>query len=219
MTDAESDVHSASETPAKPRPLIVAIVIVAVIGIGIVLWEEGFEHRVTNKNLSLVEPGLWRSGQISKHMIGPFLSRYQPDVIVSLSKDNPENEHNMAEYHAARAAGVERYHVSLKGDGTGDPMEYVDAIEQIHHSRAEGKTVLVHCWAGSERTGGLVALYRTLVRGQPADEAIRDELTRHGHDIDEGILTGYLNENVATIARELHSRGVIEELPRDLPTF
>ncbi|MEM1012829.1 MAG: hypothetical protein AAGI46_11490 [Planctomycetota bacterium] len=195
-------------------------IITTVVGLaGVVLWEEGIEHRVTTKNVGLVEPGLYRSGQISRFMIGPAIDNLELDVIVSLSIDNPDNPHNVAEFEAARAAGVERYHVNLRGDGTGDPTEYVDALAYIVEARKADKTTLVHCWAGSERTGGLTALYRTLIRGETWGEDLVSELRDYGHDVDRGVLIDYLNEHVETIAQSLVDRGVIEALPETLPVF
>ncbi len=192
---------------------------VVVLAGAVVLWEEGLEHRVVAKNLGVVEPGLYRSGQFSRFMIGPALRQTRPDLIVSLSYDKPTNPHNMAEFAAARDGGIERVHVNLRGDGTGKPKEYVEALVHIVNARRDDKVVLVHCWAGSERTGGLTALYRTLIKGQPADETIVQELDAYGHDLDEGVLLDYLNNNVGVIAQGLVNAGVIDELPDPLPVF
>ena len=192
--------------------------VVAALGFGVLLWEEGLEGRATYKNLDQVEPGLYRSGQVSRFSVGPALRRIDADVIVSLSPDNPENPHNVAEFEAARHMGVERHHVNLRGDGTGDPQEYVDALAHIHDAREKGKTVLVHCWAGSERTSGAAALWRVLVRGESPEDAVA-EMPRYGHDLEEGVLVDYLNDNVAAIAAGLVERGVIDRVPDPLPVF
>ncbi len=196
-----------------------ALSLLVAAGLAVTLYEKGLEDRVEMKNLGLVEPGLWRSGQFSRFMVGPALAYVEPDLIVSLSEDKSTNADNMAEKAAAASAGIERVHVSLKGDGTGDPMEYVTALGYVIDARREGKTVLVHCYAGSERTGGMIALYRTLVQGRPADEAILDELSGYKHDVEDGVLIDYLNANVETIATELHARGHLAEIPRPLPHF
>ena len=196
-----------------------AIALVLAAGVGVFAYENGLDERVEMKNLSRVEQGLWRSGQFSQFMVGPSLNYVDPDLIVSLSVDNPENPDNMAEYAAARAAGIERVHVSLKGDGTGDPDEYVEAIVYAIEARRADRTVLVHCSAGSERTGGFVALWRTLVNGESVNEGIAQELRRHGHDLEEGVLVDYLNDNVAFIADGLVERGYLAERPDPLPHF
>ena len=202
------------------RVVPVALVVVAVLAFAVLLWEEGLKDRATYKNLAQVEPGLWRSGQISAHAIGPALRRVGPDLIISLSPDNLANpaNHNAAEARAARVAGVRREHVDLRGDGTGDPREYVDALTLIADARARGDTVLVHCWAGSERTGGVVALWRVLFRGEKPAVAVR-EMSDHGHDVEEGPLIDYLNRHLPDIAAALVERGVLDRLPDPPPEF
>ena len=204
--------------PGRFHGVGVVLTIVAFVAFAVVLWEEGLEHRVREKNLGQVEPGLWRSGQLSRFNVGPTLSRVAPDLIVSLSYDNPENPHNMAEFEAAKTLGIRREHVNLAGDGTGDPMEYVDALQWMAEARDRGETVLVHCWAGSERTGGLVALYRVLFRGESPREAVK-QMRGYGHDVDEGVLIDYLNEHVGAIATALAERGVLGAVPDPLPHF
>ncbi len=59
------------------------------------------------------------------------------------------------------------------GDVTEDYL--VDALRQF---RAAPKPVVVHCWHGSDRTGGFVAAYRIVFEGWKREAAI-DEF-RHG---------------------------------------
>ena len=196
----------------------VAAVVLAIAFI-VLVWERGLDERTTSKNLGEVEPGFYRSGQISQHMIGPTLSKLDIDTVISLSPDNPDNADNMAEYNAAKSLGLERYHVQLRGNGTGNPDEYVKALAHLIEAKQHGHTVLVHCSAGSERTGGLVALYRTLFLGMPADEAVV-EMAEFKHDADENSpLIAYLNENVEYIAGELVRLGVLPAVPETLPHF
>ncbi|MEL7238206.1 MAG: hypothetical protein AAGK78_05030 [Planctomycetota bacterium] len=195
------------------------VIFLVVVGLIIFIWEDGLEDRVTAKNIGLVEPGIYRSGQISPHMIGPTLQQLGIDTIISLSYDNPERWENMAEYRTAKTMGVERFHVRLSGDGTGAPREYVQALAYLHDARQDDKTVLVHCWAGSERTSGFVALYRTLFHdGDP--EAVVREMARYKHEADaDSPLIKYLNENIGEIAEGLVARGLLAEAPSPLPQF
>ena len=208
------------QTRPALRVVTGSLAALAAIAFAVLLWEEGLKDRATYKNLARVEPGLWRSGQISAHAIGPALRRVGPDLIVSLSPDNLANphNHNAAEARAARVAGVRREHVDLRGDGTGDPREYVDALTLIADARDRGETVLVHCWAGSERTGGVIALWRVLFRGEDPAVAVR-EMSDHGHDVEGGPLVDYLNRHLPEIAAALADRGVLERVPDPLPEF
>ncbi len=190
------------------------------VGIALVV-ADGLKDRFTYKNLGEVEPRLWRSGQISRFTIGPALREIDPTLIVSLSKeDNPSNSDNMAEKSAAETLGIKRIHVNLSGDGTGRPEEYVKALAAIIEEHERGGVVLYHCWAGSERTSGVTALYRTLYQGQSAEAAVR-EMHAYGHDVDEGKLIAYLNENIAYIAERLAGPDyrVLPAVPDVLPRF
>ena len=66
------------------------------------------------------------------------------------------------------------------GNGTGDPAHVVEALVAIHDAIGRGDQVLVQCAAGSERTGGVIYLYRTLVLGESPDAAYA-ELLGYGH--------------------------------------
>ena len=215
----KSPTQTATDGRAAPAWAVV-LCLVAAVGFGVLVWEDGLKDRVTYKNLGEVEPGLWRSGQISQFAIGPALRSIRPTLIVSLSEDNPLNADNMAEKGAAETLGIRRVHVQLSGDGTGDPEEYVKALAAVIEEHERGGVVLVHCSAGSERTSGVAALYRTLYQGRPAAEAVR-EMPEYKHDLEEGVLVDYLNENVAHIAQRLASGeyGVIDRVPDPLPRF
>ncbi len=219
--DGQSTAQSTAQSESRPgkfHSIGVVLTLIAFIAFGVVLWEEGLKDRVRKKKLGLVEPRLWRSGQISRFMIGPTLSQVSPDLIVSMSYDNPENPHNMAEFEAAKALGIRRQHVNLSGDGTGDPGEYVDAVQWIVEALQRDETVLVHCWAGTERTSGVVSLYRVLFRGESPADAVT-HMRGYGHDVDEGVLINYLNQNIGAIAAALVERGVLDRIPDPLPVF
>ena len=51
----------------------------------------------------------------------------------------------------------------LEGDGSGDINFYAETIEHIVEAKEAEKPILVHCAAGTMRTGAAVAFYRLLV--------------------------------------------------------
>ena len=89
----------------------------------------------------------------------------------------------------------------------------------VARSEREGKTVLVHCYAGSQRTGGVVALYRLLVlHWTPAD--VLREMQQYKYDpVESPILLQYLNAHMREIATDLVADGTIPALPDPLPRF
>jgi hypothetical protein len=211
--------HPADPTnPRRGSTLTLVLVALVTIGLGVVVWEEGLEDRATFKNLSEVGPDLYRSGQLTRFTVGPALRRLQPDHIVVLGSNDKDDPNHVAERAAAASLGIPQSYHPLAGDGLGDPYSYVSGLAKMHEVRQRGERVLVHCWAGSERTGGFVALYRTLFHGHPADEAVA-EMHRFGHDDDETVLIDYLNENVGLIASSLVDLGVLAAVPDPLPVF
>ena len=79
--------------------------------------------------------------------------------------------------------------------------------------------MLVHCAAGSQRTGGVFAAYRTLVQGMAPEQAIA-EMQKFDWDPDKDqVLLDYLNENIGHIAQQLVLAGVIGQVPSPLPAF
>ncbi|MBT3898454.1 MAG: hypothetical protein HOF32_07210, partial [Gammaproteobacteria bacterium] len=79
--------------------------------------------------------------------------------------------------------------------------------------------VLVHCSAGSQRTGGVIAMYRLLVQKQPV-LPILEEMEQYDWDAkDDRVLSIYLDKNIDILAERLVSLSVIEAVPSHLPSF
>lgn len=205
-----------SETAAKNTHRLRALIIgVLVVAAAIFVWD-AVKYRFIAKRFGVVVPGrVYRSGQISKWMLDETVSEHGIAVIVDLQGVDPESEHQKYEIAAADRLGVELLRFPLAGDGTGDIERYADAVQAIAESEREGHPVLVHCAAGSQRTGGAVAAYRLLVRGDSPDVAF-SELERFKWD-PESPLIGYLNSHMAGLAEMLVERGVIDTVPDPLP--
>ena len=203
---------TARRVPRSVRNVVI-LALVVVAGIGV--WDT-FKYRFIAKRFGVVVPGkVYRSGQISRWMLDETISEHKIGAIVDLQGIDPASEHQQYEIAAAERLGVELHRFPLAGDGTGEIERYADAVETIAVCERAGKPVLVHCAAGSQRTGGAVAAYRLLVRGESPQEA-RSELERFKWD-PESPLIGYLNEHMAELARMLVERGVIERVPEPLP--
>jgi protein tyrosine/serine phosphatase len=77
--------------------------------------------------------------------------------------------------------------------------------------------VLVHCVAGAQRTGGVIAGYEMLVEKKPVDEAY-SQMRKYGHDPrDNPHLIDYLNAHMGELAKMLVDRHVIDRVPVPLP--
>ena len=177
-------------------------------------------ERVFPKNLAEVEPGLYRSGQIRFNLIEDTLRDLRIDLIVDLTHDlGNRDPSQIAEKRAVEKLGIEVRRFPMSGSGIGRVDQYADAIGEIARAEREGKRVLVHCRAGDRRTGGVIAAYQLLVKGESPEEA-RDELVRfRRRQGEETKLDRFLAEHLDDIARRLVEQGVIERVPDPMPTF
>lgn len=201
------------------RRVIFALATVAVVVGGAFLYAKVIRERVFPKRWGVVEAGqIYRSGQLHPALIERTLAGNGIDVIVDLNQPEPDNAAQRAEEQAAAKLKIERQLFPLIGDGTGDIEQYAQAIARMVEARRADQTVLVHCSAGTYRTGGVVACYRMLVEGWTPERA-RDEMLEYRWTADDATLPRYLNEHMAELAARLVELGAIEREPQPLPTF
>lgn len=222
--------HPTPPSNAPPAPRSVwrrwgLIVGVPLAMVGLALSAESLarlRHQLFPKRFGVVEPGrIYRSGQIASRLIGDVLSDNQIDVVVDLTNDSPSDPAELADKQAEIAAidrlGIERHQHILIPDGTGDLVTYAAAVKSVADGAAAGKRVLVHCAAGSQRTGGVVALYRLLVQHKPPSE-VYEEMQAFKYSVhDSPRLIEFLNGNMRDLAAELVRNGTIDEIPQNLP--
>ncbi|MCF7975279.1 MAG: dual specificity protein phosphatase family protein [Phycisphaerae bacterium] len=201
------------------KQLIQRIVLtVVLVGAGIWLWHDVIRDRVLPKRWGTVEQGaIYRSGQLSKSLIESTLEKNHIRTIISLTGEKPDDPDHIAEKAAADKLGIELLRFGLGGDGTGDIEHYAQAIAAIVKAKQEGKPVQVHCAAGTQRTGGVIACYRLLVLGDPKADVIREMRAYDWDPKDNPKLVPYINENMHTLATRLVALGVIESVPDPLP--
>lgn len=223
MSSAANLCAAASGTSSRPairrrlRQLFYALGGVLLIAGGILLWTEELKERFVAKRWGVVQPGLiYRSGQISDSLIRTMLERHDIRLVIDLTGRKPGNSHQDAELTAAYHLGAEHIRLPMPGDGRGDMEAYADAIELMVESTREGKPVLVHCSAGTQRTGGVIAMYRLLIQNQPPEQ-ICDEMQQYGWDPEgNGKLLVYLNAHADELAERLVKRGVLDRMPEKI---
>jgi protein tyrosine/serine phosphatase len=174
--------------------------------------------RFIPKRWGVVEEGkIYRSGQLSQHLVKQMLESNRIQVVVDLTWDDPNEPNHQAEIAAITELGIERRLCPLLSDGTGDVHIYARAVSEVAAAAREGKTVLVHCAAGAQRTGGVVALYRMLVQGKSPEFALA-EMRKYKYDPERSPrLLEYVNAHVGEIAADLVGDGTIERIPQPLP--
>lgn len=191
---------------------IVILIIVLVVAGGWRYWHKQLRHRLIPRRFGVVEQGqLYRSGKIHPELIRRVVEKNGIDVIVSLSGSYEPDE------MVAEELGLELHQYRLHGDGTGDIRVYADAIENIVEATEQEKAVLVHCSAGTMRTGAAVAFYRMLIQGCRDSGAILEEMRKYDWKTKKTVLPEYVNRNMYTLARILKARGIIDETPEPIP--
>jgi protein-tyrosine phosphatase len=197
-------------------PICLAVLL---IGGGIWFWE-AVKDSIIPKNFGVVQEGrLYRSGLLSEALVKKVLLKYKIKVIIDLAANSSENSDRKSEEQAAAELGIERLTFQLNGDGTGDVNDYARAIAAIVQAEQEHKPVLVHCNAGLQRTGGVIAAYQLLVE-RNAPSFVYNEFTRYDRDPwNDTALFEYVNRHMKELAVLLKKMGVITQVPDPLPVF
>lgn len=218
MSD-EQPGNSGGKRRSTGRLLLTIGLIAAVIGGGIWVWDGVLKDRLIAKRFGVVVPGsVYRSGQLSPYMIRKTLEENGIDLVVHLGEQDPNNKAHVAEQEAVEELGIERRLFPLSGDGTGDIESYAKAIAAIVEARDSGKQVLVHCAAGTYRTGGVIAAYRMLLEGASPAEA-EAEMEQYNWNPRNPILPEYLNSHMAELTQKLVEMGVLDSVPDPLPVL
>ncbi len=225
MTTIETDTQTniGQKIIAKPRhkTLWRLVILVLLVSGAAVFWHKVLRHRFVAKNFGVVTAGkVYRSGQISKWMLEPTIKKHHIQVVVELNGRDLNQPHQTEEIETLKKLNIEHYRFSgLGGKGTGDINNYADAIEIINRCVKEGKPVLVHCAAGAQRTGGVIATYRMLVLKESPASAFA-ELPKYGWKYPKNkVLLTYVNSHMQELAELLVKKGVIKEVPQPLPVL
>ncbi len=132
------------------------------------------------KRFGVVEEGkLYRSGELTTAALAKVVRERGIRTIIDFGAFEPGSADEAREQRSAQALGVTRFVLRLEGDGTGNLNNYVRALEIMNDPARQ--PVLVHCSAGTQRTGCAVALYRKVHTGASVD-ALIDEARQYDHD-------------------------------------
>ncbi len=184
-------------------------------GSAVLLWKKVIRDRLIPKRWAVVKKHrIYRSGRIAARLMRRTLAGHKIKVIVDLTGDNPKNPSQTAEKAAASQLGIELHRFTLRGSGTGDVNLYAEAVAAVILAEKQDRPVLIHCAAGVQRTGGVIAFYRLLVDKLPP-EMVLAELMKNGFNPKRNRkLLPYINKNFSRIATILHEKGLIEKIPQ-----
>lgn len=144
-----------------------------IVGLGAFLWTKAVAPNLFPKNFGVVDEGkVYRSGELTPAAFKLLRERHGIKTIIDLGTHEPGTADENREKRTAQLLGITRHVFNLEGDSTGNPNEYVEALRLM--TDPANQPVLVHCGAGSERTGMAVVLYRHITQGTPIDEAYQE---------------------------------------------
>lgn len=206
-------------TTGKRKRIALAAGGLLCVALAVFVWEHHLRDRFVPKKWGVVVPGkIYRSGQLSEHLVEKMLQQHGIKVIVDLTyEDLPNEPEQREELAAAERLGIEHKRFPLRGWGTGKVSHYVAAVMAIDQAVKENKPVLVHCTAGAQRTGGVLAVYQILLQQQQPSDVMR-EMMQYGWDPEaDKFMLGYLNDSMELFAEMLVEAGVLEAVPEPVP--
>lgn len=193
------------------RWITFSVVLILVVA----LLDEFVKPRIFPKRFGVViEDSLFRSGRIHHSLLPKVLAENQIDSIVTLTHEVPSKAYQAHERSIAESMGVNLVRFPLDGNGTGNVSSYIGALKYVYDELSNDRRVLVHCAAGSERTGGFMFFYQTLILKQNEKDAYT-EMRKYKFDPERNLaLLPYLEDTLPEVAEALADHGVqVAELP------
>lgn len=216
MRDATYDLVMTLNWPWNWKTGTLRSVVGVLVVIGALVWvfDAFVKHQAIAKNFAVVVPGsLYRSGELVPSTTKDVVERYNIRTIIDLGAHEPGTAEELLAQRTAEALGVDRVVFGLEGDGRGDPNDYLDALRII--ADPERAPVLVHCAAGSERTGACIAFYRHIYEGVDLDAAY-EETKSHRHRTHRNpLLEGVIDTWAEPLKRALDEG--LESVPQPQP--
>jgi tyrosine-protein phosphatase SIW14 len=189
--------------------------LLALGGIGSLAYAKLVRPNIVPKNFGVVDEGkLYRSGELTPSATKLVVDQNHIRTIVDLGAYDIDPAGERVAERTAKSLGVERRVFRLNGDGTGNPNAYVEALRIITDPAKQ--PVLVHCSAGSERTGTCVILYREIVQSAKWNSPeLLEEARRFKHDPARNPrMAPYLEEWGRQIESAFKSGAAIEGQPK-----
>jgi protein tyrosine/serine phosphatase len=198
---------------------VLIIVVAGLTPIGI----DGFKDlrdSFVPKRFGVVAAGkIYRSGQLHRALVRETLTHNHIQVVIDLTHDDPHNINQQAEQTAIRELGLQGLRFPMNGNGTGEIEQVAKAVAALAAAEHDGKPALVHCAAGAQRTGCVVATYRLLVK-QDSPTDVLTEMEQYGWRPDhDQVMLNFLNDHLPDFAARLVQLGTLSEMPPSIPVL
>lgn len=216
--------------PPKNRPrlsrrrrlLIWLGAIAALAGGAYAVWDGWLDEHVIPKRWGRIAPGVYRSGMLEATLVKQTLERHDIDVLIQFNGQDLSDPKQKAMEDACDELGIELLRFPMAGDGlppNHDVSVYADAVAAMHRARQDGKTVVIQCSAGTNRTGAVAAIYEVLILGRSGEEAYEHLLDYDWDPEDNAEMIDLANSRMGDIARMLVQCGAIDRMPEPLPVI
>lgn len=153
---------------ARQRVRIIAVAAVMVGGAGGIVWWQS--ARLPKRFAPVVDGRLYRSGQVTPGQLEHLHRDHDIRRVICLL--DPDAPQSIAEREAARELGIEWHNVPLRGNGESTPADRQQIIDLL--TSPDAPPTLVHCAAGTNRTGLAVGLYRIRAQGWTYEQALEE---------------------------------------------
>ncbi len=169
----------------------------AAIALPILLYAGGLQ---LVGNIDTVERGkLYRAATLSGPDLDAVIRAAHIQTVINLRGPNPNQPWYQDEVRVTEADHVRRIDLPLSAMHVPGPKLLGDLIDALEHSPGP---ILVHCSAGSDRTGLAAAIYEMMVERKPVSVA-RGQLSFYwGHFPYLTSRTGAMDETFASVAAE-----------------
>ena len=162
--------------PPPRRRICAALVLLGVAGSGAaLLWHQ--QRGLPKRFAAVVEGRLYRCGQITPRQLEHVTREYEIRTVLSLLSPNaPES---VTEREAAARLGLRWVNVPLPGNAASTPEDRQKIKATLFDPDAA--PLLVHCAAGTNRTGLAVGMYRLHQQGWTVAQVL-EEMRRYGFE-------------------------------------
>lgn len=155
----------------KSRATTILLIGVILVASGLSLSRVDWSFLREPKRFAEVVPHqLYRSGEVSPAQLAYLKQKYNIRTVICLLDD--QSPQTQAEHDAAMQLGLNFFNVPLRGNGasTADDREQ---LKTLMFGYAE-RPILVHCAAGTNRTGLAVGMWRLYEQGWPLERVVAE---------------------------------------------
>ena len=169
--------NKTTRSSRKAKVLLRWILAALTVFVGALLAYDGYTIFYKANFRTIVSGEAYRSGQMDAAQLSRVIQEYGIKSIIDLSVTDAPALHQ-SEMETAKRLGVQHYNFPLSAI---DEITVSRMDEIIRTLREARKPMLIHCLAGSDRTGLVSALYCLTLKGETPAQADRELSVWYGH--------------------------------------